>query len=209
MGFFLKACHVLPHTITDLGIRHQLAPVRRFRRELTRQMLRELHALRCERRLSPYRSISHAGPASGTLLAIGGGVHLVEVLIAACLLAGMCLSLPVAFVGAVRANLAAGQVTWTTVLAAQKIEELRSGPFPAAVIESSDLLGEAGEPVDAPSSTPAFRRVWRTEPLASAPDDTVVITVLVAPYRRAELNGVDEWTAGATRLVTLRTRKAP
>ena len=135
-------------------------------------------------------------------------MHLVEVLIAASLLAGICLSLPSAFVGALRANLAAGTATWTTVLTAQKVEELRSGPFPpAAVIESSDLLGETGEPVDGSSSTPAFRRVWRTEPLASAPDNTVVITVLVAPYRRAALDGVDEQTAGATRLVTLRTRK--
>jgi hypothetical protein len=137
-------------------------------------------------------------------------VHLVEVLIAASLLAGVCLSLPVAFVGAIRANVAAGQVTWTTVLAAQKVEELRSGPFPpAGVIESSDLLGESGELVDGALSTPAFRRVWRTEPLVWAPDTTVVITVLVAPYRRAALHGVDERTAGATRLVTIRTRKAP
>jgi hypothetical protein len=171
--------------------------------------LTNLHALRCESRLSPYRSIDRAGPASGTLLATGAGVHLVEVLIAASLLAGVCVSLPRAFVGAIRANRAAGEVTWTTVLAAQKVEELRSGAFPpAVVIESSELLGEAGEPVDGPSSTPAFGRLWRTEPLASAPDDTVVITVLVAPYRRAALTGVNERPPGATRLVTLRTRKA-
>lgn len=137
-------------------------------------------------------------------------MHLLEVLIAASLLAGICLSLPTAFVGAIRANRAAGEATWTTVLAAQKVEELRSGPFPTAVVtESSELLGEAGEPVDGFSSTPAFGRAWRTEPLAFAPDDAVVITVLVAPYRRAVLRGVDEQPPGATRLVTLRTRKAP
>ena len=135
-------------------------------------------------------------------------MQLVEVLIAASLLAGVCLSLPTAFVGAIRANRAAREATWTTVLAAQKVEELRSGPFPpAVVIESSELLGEAGEPVDGLSSTPAFGRVWRTEPLASAPDHAVVITVLVAPYRRAALTSVDERPPGATRLVTLRTRK--
>ena len=101
-------------------------------------------------------------------------------------------------------------VSQPTVLAAQKVEELRSGPFPpAVVIESSEFLGEAGEPVDGSSSTPAFGRVWRTEPLASAPDNAVVITVLVAPYRHAALNRVDERPPGATRLVTLRTRKAP
>jgi len=172
--------------------------------------LKNLHVLRCESRLSPYRSIDRAGTASGTLLATGTGVHLVEVLIAASLLAGICLSLPTAFVGAIRANRAAGEATWTTVLAAQKVEELRSEPFPPAVaVESSELLDEAGEPVDGSSSTPAFGRVWRTEPLAFAPDNAVVITVLVAPYRRAALTGVDERPPGATRLVTLRTRKAP
>ena len=184
--------------------------VLRSRRVPVPVALRNLHALRCESRLSPYRAINQAGPASGTLLATGASVHLVEVLIAATLLAGVCLSLPTAFVGAVRANQAAGEATWTTVLAAQKIEVLRSGPFPpAAVIELSEFLDEAGEPVDGSSSTPAFRRVWRTEPLASAPDNTVVITVLVAPYRGAAVNDVDDRTPGATRLVTLRARKAP
>ena len=137
-------------------------------------------------------------------------MHLVEALVAASLLAGICLSLPTAFVGAISANRAAGEATWTTMLAAQKVEELRSRPFPpAVVIESSELLGEAGEPVDDSSSTPAFGRAWRTEPLAFAPDNAVVITVLVAPYQRAVLKGVDEQPPGATRLVTLRTRKAP
>ena len=173
-------------------------------------VLTDLHAPCRERRLSPYRSIDRARPAFGTLLATGAGVHLVEVLIAASLLAGVCLSLPTAFVDAIRANRAAGEATWTTVLAAQKVEELRSGPFPPAVVtESSELLGEAGEPVDGPLSTPAFGRVWRTEPLASAPDNAVVITVLVAPYRRAALTRVDERLPGATRLVTIRTRKTP
>ena len=137
-------------------------------------------------------------------------MNLVEVLIAASLLAGVCLSLPTAFVGAIRANRAAADATWTTVLAAQKVEELRSGPFPPAVVtESSELLGEGGEPVDASSSTPAFGRAWRTEPFASAPDNAIVITVLVAPYRRAARMGVDDRPPGSTRLVTLRTRKAP
>ena len=133
MGFVLKACRISPHTITDFG---HSPPARVqygvFAASRCPVVLQELHALRCERRLSPYRSIGQAGPASGTLLATVAGVHLVEVLIAASLLAGVCLSLPTAFVGAVRANLAAGEATWTTVLAAQKVEELRSGPFPPA-----------------------------------------------------------------------------
>jgi Tfp pilus assembly protein PilV len=136
-------------------------------------------------------------------------MHLVEVLIAASLLAAVCLSLPPAFAAAARANLAAADVTWTAVLAAQKVEELRSVPFPPpAVVESSELLDAAGRIVDDPRARPVFNRSWRTEPLASAGDQTVVITVLVSPYRRSELAGVDGRTAGATRLVTLRSRKA-
>jgi len=139
-----------------------------------------------------------------------GGVHLLEVLIAAGLLAAVCASLPVAFAGAVRANLAAGEATRTVVLAAQKVEELRSEPFPApGAFESSDLLDAAGRMVDAPRSSPAFQRMWRTEPLAVAPDRTVVITVLVAPYDRSARLRFDAPSRGATRLVTLRTRKAP
>jgi hypothetical protein len=135
-------------------------------------------------------------------------VHLVEVLIAAGLLAAVCVSLPNAFAGAVRANLAAGDVTWTLVLAAQKVEELRSQPFPEpAAMEGDDLLDARGRPVDGPRRVPAYIRTWRTEPFASAPDQTIVITVVVSPYRHAG-NTADAATPGATRLVTLRTRKA-
>lgn len=136
-------------------------------------------------------------------------MHLVEVLIAAALLAGVCASLPAAFAGAVRANLAAGDTTWTVVLAAQKIEELRSEPFPGPGIdESFDLLDARGEPIDGPRSTPAYLRTWRTEPAPFAPDQTIVITVVVSPYRHGVAHGADAVIPGATRLVTLRTKKA-
>jgi Tfp pilus assembly protein PilV len=132
-------------------------------------------------------------------------MHLVEVLIAAGLLAAVCLSLPIAYTGAARANRAAADVTWTAVLAAQKVEELRSAAFPPAdAVEWSELL----DAVEDARIGPVFIRTWRTEALASAPDDTVVITVVVTPYRRAVAAGIDVRTAGATRLVTLRTRKS-
>ena len=130
-----------------------------------------------------------------------------DVLIAASVLAAVCASLPAAFAGAARANLAAGETTRAVVLAAQKVEELRSGPFPApGSIESSDLLDGSGRVVD---ESPAFRRIWRTEPLAAAPDQTVVITVVVAPFHRSLRMSLDDSAGGATRLVTLRSRKAP
>ena len=136
-------------------------------------------------------------------------MHLVEVLIAAGLLAAVCLSLPIAYTGAARANRAAADVTWTAVLAAQKVEELRSAAFPPAdAVEWSELLDADGRAIEDARIGPVFIRTWRTEPLASAPDDTVVITVVVTPYRRAVAAGIDVRTAGATRLVTLRTRKS-
>jgi hypothetical protein len=135
-------------------------------------------------------------------------VHLVEVLIAAALLASVCASLPAAFAAAVRGNAAAAQATWTAVLAAQKVEELRSQPFAGlGTGESFDLLDAAGRVVDAASASPAFRRTWRIEPFSVASDQTVVITVVVAPHRRSADHGVDAGGPGATRLVTLRTRK--
>jgi hypothetical protein len=144
---------------------------------------------------------------------LNGRVHLVEAFIAASLLAAVCVSLPRAFAGAVEANLAAGDATWTVVLAAQKVEELRSRPVPdLAALESHELLDDRGRLVDVPRRVPAYIRTWRTEPFAAAPDQTVVITVVVAPYRYAAGKGGDAaalvTARGATRLVTLRTRKA-
>jgi hypothetical protein len=136
-------------------------------------------------------------------------VHLVEVLAAAGLLASVCVSLPHAFASAVRANLAAADVTWTAVLAAQKVEELRSQPFPEpGILERHDLLGARGHPVDGPHRSAAYIRTWRMEPFAAAPDQTIVITVVVSPYRYVAGNSGEATAAGATRLVTLRTRKA-
>ena len=140
-------------------------------------------------------------------------MHLVEALIGASLLAAVCVSLPHAFAGAVKANLAAGDATWTVVLAAQKVEELRSQPFPeSGAPESYDLLDDRGRPIDAPRRIPAYIRTWRAEPFAAAPDQTIVVTVVVSPYRHVAGNGGDAparvTSRGATRLVTLRTRKA-
>lgn len=117
--------------------------------------------------------------------------------------------MPIAYTGAARANRAAADVTWTAVLAAQKVEELRSAAFPPAdAVEWSELLDADGRAIEDARIGPVFIRTWRTEALASAPDDTVVITVVVTPYRRAVAAGIDVRTAGATRLVTLRTRKS-
>ena len=136
-------------------------------------------------------------------------MHLVEVLIASSLLAAVCASLPAAFASAAGAGLSAGQTTFSVILAAQKVEELRSVPFAlAGPLESSEVIDAGGVVVDGPRSQPAFRRLWRTESLGASPGQSLVITVLVAPYRVRPPLLMDTLPPGAARLVTLRTRKA-
>ena len=135
-------------------------------------------------------------------------MHLIEVLIASSLLAAVCASLPAAFAAAAGAGQMAGQTTFAVILAAQKIEELRSWPFAAAgPLESSDLIDGAGHVVDSPRSQPAFRRLWRTESLTPSPGPTLVITVLVVPYSSRPPVLLATPPRGAARLVSLRTRK--
>ena len=69
------------------------------------------------------------GPTGGHRGCVATGVHLPDALIGATILATLCASLPPAFAGAARASHAAGDMTWSTLLAAQKIEELRSLPY--------------------------------------------------------------------------------
>ncbi len=135
-----------------------------------------------------------------------------EVLIATGLLATVVASLPHLFAVATRANLDAGDTTWATVLAAQKLEELRAEPFPEPLVDrSADYLDSGGNRLDAPGSARrAYTRRWWIEPLPSAPGTTVVITVVVSRYRRGDEDALDvAWRRGAAHLVTLRTRKAP
>ncbi|MBI2828254.1 MAG: hypothetical protein HYX77_03135 [Acidobacteria bacterium] len=146
-------------------------------------------------------------------VASGSGFSLVEVLIATGLLATAIAWLPYLFAVATRANLDAGDTTWATVLAAQKIEELRAGPFPESLAaQSVDYLDSGGNPLDGFGSTQrAYTRRWWIEPLPSAPDSTIAITVVVSRYRRSDesTHGAAVRGRDAARLVTLRTRKVP
>ena len=114
-------------------------------------------------------------------------------------------SLAQLFALATRTNQNAGDTTWATILAAQKIEELRAGPFPGPFTEQSvDYLDAQGNRLDdSGSARRAYTRRWWVEPFPVAPDDTIAITVAVSRYR----GGGD--ARGAVRLATLRTRKAP
>jgi len=129
-----------------------------------------------------------------------GGFSLIEVLIAAGLLATGIGALLQLFVVAARANLDARHTTYATVLAAQKVEELRAAPFPGPTA-SSDALDRHGtrlvEGVNAPEAL--YERRWTVEPLPAQPAETVVITVVVS--RR----GLPD--AHAVHLTTFRTRR--
>jgi prepilin-type N-terminal cleavage/methylation domain-containing protein len=141
------------------------------------------------------------------------GFSLVEVLIATGLLATVIASIPHLFAIAIRANLDAGDTSFATVLAAQKIEELRAGPFPGPVDRrSGDYLDSEGNRLDDPGATRrAYTRRWRIEPLPSAPANTVVITVVVSRYMSGDGDAFDVAGQGrhAVRLVTLRTTRVP
>ena len=91
------------------------------------------------------------------------------------------LALTQVFALTARANATARHVTIASVLAAQKIEELRSTAWSI--------------PAQGVDSVAEFTRQWSVAPLAADPAHTAVIQVRVTP--------------GAVRLVTLRTADDP
>ena len=106
------------------------------------------------------------------------GFALLEALVGSTLLVVGVLSLAQIFTLAARANITAHQLTVASVLAAQKIEELRSSPWTTSA-DGVDRIQE-------------FTRRWSVTPLGIDPSSTAVIQVSVTP--------------GAVRLTTLRTR---
>jgi Tfp pilus assembly protein PilV len=105
------------------------------------------------------------------------GFALLEALVASTLLVVGVLSLAQIFILAARADVTAHRLTVASVLAAQKIEELRSTPWGAS--DGIDRIEE-------------FTRQWSVTPLGIDPSSTSVIQVSVTP--------------GAVRLITLRAR---
>jgi prepilin-type N-terminal cleavage/methylation domain-containing protein len=127
------------------------------------------------------------------------GFSLIEVLVAAAILAVGILSLAQLLAMTVSANAAAGRTTDATVLAAQKLEDLRAEPWSvleANIGEAADFLDRSGGPIDT-SSAAAFRRRWFIEPWFGDPAHTLVIRVIVTTAREE----------AAT--VTVRTRTSP
>ena len=127
------------------------------------------------------------------------GFSLIEVLVAAAILAVGLLSLAQLLAMTVSANAAAGRRTYASVLAAQKLEDLRAEPWSvleANIGEFADVLDRSGGSIDAPSAA-VFRRRWFVEPWFGDPADTLVIRVIVTTAREE----------AAT--ITVRTRTSP
>jgi Tfp pilus assembly protein PilV len=126
------------------------------------------------------------------------GFALIEVLVASTLLTVALLAAAHVLASAAAANVSAARTTDATVLAVDKIEQLRALPMddPALSISPSDALTVSVEGhsdrVDS-----RFVRRWSVEALPSYPDDAVAIRVLV----------VDIQSARRVQLETIRSRK--
>lgn len=126
------------------------------------------------------------------------GLSLLEVLVAIAVLSVGLGALAQAFLLARRANAAAHAATLATVLAARKMEELRTHPWSLATggsLQSTvagfsdffDGAGRAAGPLPPPAA--AFVRRWSIEAL---PDDPVLSRVLAVRVLRTQATGSSE-----------------
>jgi type II secretory pathway pseudopilin PulG len=151
-----------------------------------------------------------------------GGFSLIEAIVAAALLAVALTALAALFGIAVKNIGVARNGTFTAVLAAQKMEQLSGAvltPSPANTLQATtdgyvDYLDPGGNELGGGTIIPdntAYIRRWYVEALAANPNNTVVVQVLVT--RRRDRGLADEGSVARapeeTRLVTVRTRKAP
>src|SRR5262245_50538567 len=108
------------------------------------------------------------------------GFTLVEVLVASLLLTIALLTAIRPFVSSTAANTGARTVTTATVLAVEKMEQLRALPIDDDAFAASppgaldiDVDGYFDRP------DPRFVRRWSIEPLPAYPDDAVAVQVVV------------------------------
>jgi Tfp pilus assembly protein PilV len=109
------------------------------------------------------------------------GFSLIDALLAGALLSGGILALAQLFVVATGATSAARRTTVASILAAQKMEELRAGPL---------RLDDAGT-----DRIGGLTREWVIAPHTEDPFHTAIIQVSVAP--------------GGVQFMTIRTRTVP
>ena len=136
------------------------------------------------------------------------GFSIVELLIATTIVVtGVC-GLAQLFVLALAANVQAEQTTRATVLARQKIEQLRAEPFDVPRSPPDALRRDAPGFFDVVDET--YIRRWSVETLP-VDVETVVLQVVVVHERRRNAFAVARMRNGVgdVRLLPVRTRKAP
>ncbi|HEY5619023.1 MAG TPA: hypothetical protein VIK60_13860 [Vicinamibacterales bacterium] len=125
------------------------------------------------------------------------GFSLIEVLVATVLLVGSIATLVQVFLIATRANAEAQYATYATVLATQKMEELRAISPPIETIDAVDYVDVRGAPVVEGVASPRaiYERRWTVEPL---PTESGAVVVTVTVTRR------NATPSGRVQLMTLR-----
>jgi len=126
------------------------------------------------------------------------GFTLIEVLVACTLLTVAIAGVAQLFAATTMANATARATTYATVLAVEKMEQLRALPFddPALAISPADALrADADGYFDVPSA--GYRRRWSIAALPGHPADSVTVSVAVMR---------DRSPVQAT-FVTIKTRK--
>jgi prepilin-type N-terminal cleavage/methylation domain-containing protein len=115
------------------------------------------------------------------------GFSLAETIVAVAILAGALLSLAQLFTAATTIVTTARHLTTGTILATQKVEELRSVvaglpsiPTVDDALEYVDRAGAAFPPRGAPTNV-AYTRQWWVRPLPADPDNVAVLQVVVTP----------------------------
>jgi Tfp pilus assembly protein PilV len=126
------------------------------------------------------------------------GFAVVEVLIALTLLTVVLLAAAQLLASAAAANLTAERTTAATVLAVDKMEQLRALPMddPALALSPPDALAVSVEG-QSDRLDAGFVRRWSVQALPSYPDNAVVVQVVV----------VDERSTRRVGLETIRTRR--
>ena len=164
----------------------------------------------------------------------GAGMSLVEVIVAMALFTVVAVSASHLVVWAMRALWAGGAETVATMAAQSRMEELlalewrfdaagnrvsdpRLSPSPPDALTANvpgfaDYLNRDGQSVGVGADPPAgaaFVRRWSVRPMAAAPEDSLVLQVLVVPLangRAASGSGASGRGAGEAILISARTR---
>ena len=161
------------------------------------------------------------------------GFSLLEVLVAMTILAVALVALAQVVALSINATTAANTTTLATVLARDKMEQLRSltwgfdasgmpvadprlSPSPADALTHNvsgfcDFVGADGQPLGEVTTPPPgamYVRRWSIEPLSHDSADALVLQVLVTDRFKRSIDVGGSHSPDESRLVTVRTRRA-